>query len=430
MRIVVGGCGFQLWVLESTQKLSLQLMTLSVESTQAETAKGVRIKLSSAAQIKIRANMADNDSEIDTVRVKKAAQHFLGRKETEIVNAVHRTMEGHQRQIIGTLTVEELYKERAAFSARVRELVEEDLGQMGFQLVSYTVTDIDDEMGYITALGATQTAVVKREAEEGQAKNEAQARITVARTAADAQMNEAESSRNAQVRKNEYAQAEAESARDLQLKQQSYQKEVNEAKAKAEAAIRIETAIQDQAVIKQRTLQQVEEANVMLMVADKEVERKKREADGESGAELLRARNDAEAKKVAADAAAYKVKADGEAHATAVQRKGEAEAAVLTAKADAYSKYGEAAMAQLIVKELPAIAEAVAAPLAKTEKMVFVSGDGSSASRLTTDISNIMSSLPETVHSLTGVDLNKIVKRLEGQGPEAARVAADVNAFD
>jgi|TARA_B110000971_G_scaffold145673_1_gene148753 hypothetical protein len=56
-------------------------------------------------------------------------------------------MEGHQRQVIGTLTVEELYKDRASFSTRVKELVDPDLQNMGFELVSYTVTNIDDDEG-------------------------------------------------------------------------------------------------------------------------------------------------------------------------------------------------------------------------------------------------------------------------------------------
>ena len=47
-----------------------------------------------------------------------AAKHFLGKSEAEKVDALKRTLEGHQRQILGTLTVEELFKDRAAFSAR------------------------------------------------------------------------------------------------------------------------------------------------------------------------------------------------------------------------------------------------------------------------------------------------------------------------
>ena len=106
----------------------------------------------------------------------------------------------------------------------MKELVDPDLLGMGFALVSYTVTEVDDREGYITALGATQTASVKREAEEGKAKNESQARIIVAKAKAEAQIAEAEAKRTSTVRANEFAASEAESMRDLQMKQQGFQK--------------------------------------------------------------------------------------------------------------------------------------------------------------------------------------------------------------
>ena len=242
-RIIIGKCSFQFWIFETCKRLGLELMTISVESRSAETAKGVRISLSSTAQIKI---LTGHGAKVDLDKVELAAQHFLGYSRDEIQHAVHRTMEGHQRQVIGTLTVEELYKDRASFSTRVKELVDPDLQNMGFELVSYTVTDIDDKEGYITALGATQTAAVKREAEEGRARNESSARQTVAKAKSEAQIAEAENARNAAVQANSFAASEASSQRDLNLKQQEYQKEVNEATARAEAALRIETAIQDQ----------------------------------------------------------------------------------------------------------------------------------------------------------------------------------------
>jgi flotillin len=50
---------------------------------------------------------------------------------------------------------------------------------MGFHLVSYTVTDIADSNGYMKALGATQTAIVRREAQEGESRNANEARKKV-----------------------------------------------------------------------------------------------------------------------------------------------------------------------------------------------------------------------------------------------------------
>ena len=50
----------------------------------------------------------------------------------------------------------------------------------------------------------------------------------------------------------------------------------------------------------------------------------------------------------------------------------------------------------------------------KTEKMIFVSSDGSSASNLSKDIIKAAAQLPDAVESLTGLDLKKALKRLEG----------------
>ena len=64
--------------------------------------------------------------------------------------------------------------------------------------------------------------------------------------------------------------------------------------------------------------------------------------------------------------------------------------------------------------QLPNIAQAVSAPLAKTEKMVFISSDGSSGSRFTQDVVKIVSEMPEAVDALTGVDVKQAIRRVTG----------------
>jgi hypothetical protein len=73
---------------------------------------------------------------LNTRAIKIAAQHFLGKNKNTINDMLTKVLEGHQRQILGTLTVEELYKDRQAFSTRVKDVVSEDLARMGFVLVS------------------------------------------------------------------------------------------------------------------------------------------------------------------------------------------------------------------------------------------------------------------------------------------------------
>ena len=67
------------------------------------------------------------------------------------------------------------------------------------------------------------------------------------------------------------------------------------------------------------------------------------------------------------------------------------------------------------MNQLSSLAEKIAAPLKNTGKMIFVSGDGSGPSKLTTDIGNIMAGLPDTVETMTGMNIKNVLKRLEGK---------------
>jgi len=415
-RLVVGKTAFQLWCVERTETLSLELMTIPIDSVEAETTKGVRVIVKSIAQVKVRATKVDNGRVvIDQLGIRAAAQHFLASNTADIHESVRRTLEGHQRQILGTLTVEEIYKDRAAFSEKVREHTDADLEAMGFELVSYTVVSIDDTGGYMLSLGATQTALVKREAREGKSRNEAEAQKKVATYEAEAAIVSAEAAREAHVATNAQREQEAEADRDLEIKRAQYLTEVNTAKAEAIAATAIEEARQNQAVVRETIEQTNVRAKVAIEVADKEVEREKRLREGQSMAQLLQQKNEAEAIRVLADAEAARITAIGDAEAAAIKAKGEAEADVLDKKAEAFKRYGDAAMLELVVDKLPEIAHALADPLQKTEKMVFVSSDSSAGSQLTGDVGRMMAQLPETVKHLTGFDMNLAMKSAAGQ---------------
>merc|ERR1712110_299040 len=375
-KVVVGSCAFAPWIVTTSKKLELGMITLDVTSVEAETVRGVRLSVNGVCQVKV--HSGESVSELNRDLIKLAAQHFLSKRYEDIESTLHKTMEGHQRQILGTLTVEEIYKDRSAFSARVKEHVEADLNNMGYKLVSYTVTSIDDSSGYMTALGQTQISQVKREAAEGKSRNEAEARKKTMEYTSSADISTASAAREAHVSVNAQKEAEAEADRNLNLKRATYAKEVNEAKA----AYVIEKAVQDQQVVKETTRQEVERAQVLVEVADREAMRVQKEKEGESKAVLIEETN----------------------RATAVR-----------VTAEAYKEYGEAAIVQSIVDQLPSIADSISAPLSKTEKMVFISNDGQSGSRLTKDVVNIMSEVPEAVNALTGVDVKQVLARIAAQ---------------
>ena len=58
---------------------------------------------------------------------------------------------------------------------------------------------------------------------------------------------------------------------------------------------------------------------------------------------------------------------------------------------------GEAGITDIVMNKMPEIAGAIAAPLSKTEKMVFISQDDATGSKVTKDIIKTIATLPDAV---------------------------------
>merc|ERR1719192_2871839 len=131
-------------------------MTLNPVCENVETAQGVPLTVTGVAQVKIMK---------DPQLLQTASEQFLGKKEHEIKSTVLQTLEGHLRAILGTLTVEEVYKDRDQFASLVREVAAPDVGRMGIEILSFTIKDVYDNVTYLQSLGKAQTAAVKRVAQ-------------------------------------------------------------------------------------------------------------------------------------------------------------------------------------------------------------------------------------------------------------------------
>ena len=122
--------------------------------------------------------------------------------------------------------------------------------------------------------------------------------------------------------------------------------------------------------------------------------------------------------RVIAEAEAESIRIQGEAEADAIRAKGLAQAEAMEQKAEAWKEYGQAALIEQLFDRLPEVAAAVSALLAKTEKIVMISGGGNGessgigASRLTKDVTNIVAELPKVVEGLTGIDILGALKSL------------------
>ena len=154
-------------------------------------------------------------------------------------------------------------------------------------------------------------------------------------------------------------------------------------------------------------------------------------ADAERNAVVAQATGDAEAVRRQGEAQAEVIRLTGEAEADAIRAKGLAEAEAMRTKADAWKEYGEAAVVQQVLETLPAVAEAVAQPLARTDRIVMFGGGGDGASgpsKLTQDVTRTVAQIPEVIESLTGIDIVGSIKNIPGIESSQSDTSVEVSA--
>ncbi|XP_022709197.1 flotillin-1-like isoform X2 [Varroa jacobsoni] len=394
--MVPGGRVFVWPIIQRVQRISLNTMTLSIESARVYTQQGVPISVTGIAQVKIQGQNVE--------MLRAACEQFLGKSEDEIMSIARETLEGHQRAIMGTMTVEEIYKDRKKFSKQVFEVASSDLVNMGITVVSYTIKDISDDEGYLRALGMARTAEVKRDARIGEAEAKRDAQIKEAL---------AEEERLAAKFLNETEVAKAK--RDFELKKAIYDQEVNTKKADSELAYSLQAAKTRQRIKEEQMQVKVVERTQAIQVQEQEILRREKELEATirrpAEAEKYRLEKLAEANKnriiMEAEAEAEAIRLKGEAEAFAVESKAKAEAEQLVKKADAFREYKDAAILDMMLDTLPRVAAEVAAPISQVNRVVMVSGGKGDvgAAKLTGEVIDIIQKTTTMVHQLTGVNI-------------------------
>ena len=434
-RVITGGGGLVIPIFQRADKISLENIKILVNSTGALTEQGVGITTDGVAIIKVK---SDKES------ILAAVEQFNTGNETRTTEAIATiakdVLEGKLREIISKLTVEEIYKDREKFASQVQEVAAVDFGEMGLEIKAFTIRDISDENGYLTALGKRRISEVKRDAQiaEAEAAKETKIRTSEAHRLGE----EARIIAETQI---------SEANKNKELKVQAYRKEEQSAKASSDLAYEIETNKVKQEVtstelqvevIRRQKQAEVTEAEMQIEVvrtqkqievAEQEATRREKELEADivkqANAEKYRERTNAEAahyrKVQEATATGESIRLEGTARADAkrlegmaevdiIRERGKAEAEAMLKKAEAFKQYNDAAVTQMIIERLPEIAQAVASPLARTEKIIVVDNGGSQggggASKVAGYVTDIISQLPHTVEALTGIDVLKAIK--------------------
>jgi len=357
-KVIVGGTRFIWSCTQQAAYLSLEIRTLDVDSAKVLTSLGVPVSVVGIAQVQV--SVAD---------IRSAATQFLGVSEEDIKKTLTQTLEGHQRAIVGDLTVEEMYKDRHKFAALVKDNVTADLKRMGMELVSYTIRDVYDENGYLNNLGQKRIAEVKKDAD-----------IIIANTERDAQSKIAAAQQEKEVAKNNAFSEIEKGKRDFELQKNKFDQEVSTLRAESELAKQLqETKTQQQ--IKQE-LEEIKVVERRKQIEVQEQENKRQDLELKHSVNLP-AQFEGQKTETLAEAQRLKYIRQGEADSFATTSLAQAEAAVTIAKgqaesrtvslkAEAFKQFGEAAVIEQMIAMIPKVTSAITNEISKVGGIIFI----------------------------------------------------------
>jgi flotillin len=380
VKVVVGGGTFIRPLLDRVGKLKLTARQINVQLSDAVTSQGIKVQVQGVATFKI-------GRDVESLR--NAAERFLDAKPEQVDSIVKNVLEGSLRSIVGTLTIEELIRDRQKLLQQVQDAAKGDLATSGLQIDAFTIQSFSDESNYIELLGKQSVATVTR----------------------DARMAQASTDQEAAVREAQAQQVKINAGRDVSLREAETKTLVAAAQARADQAGPLAQAEAQQEVVRKQT-----------ELAQLEADRKEKEllsttvkpAAADAQAVIARAEGAKRARIASAEADAETTRLEGGAEAQIVLTKGEAEAKALAMRADAYKQFNEAAIIQTVLAALPDIVRAAAEPMGHIDSLTVMSADG--ASDIVRNATRAMIESTTAIKGLTGLDVPNLVGGALGRG--------------
>ena len=378
VKVVVGGGTFVLPLVHKVGRLKLTARQISVQLSDAVTSQGIKVQVQGVATFKI-------GRDVESLR--NAAERFLEAKDDQVDSIVKNVLEGSLRAIVGTLTIEELIRDRQKLLQQVQDAAKGDLATSGLQIDAFTIQSFTDESNYIELLGQQNLATVER----------------------DARMAKAGADQDAAVREAQAQQVKINAQRDVSLKQAETQTQVLAANARAEQAGPLAQAEAQQEVVRKQTeLAQLEAARTEQELLSSTV----KPAAAQAEAAVQRAEGQKRVTIAAAEAQAEQVRLQGGAEAAIVLTKGEAEAKALGLRADAYKQFNEAAIIQTILAALPEIVRAAAEPMSHIDSLTVMSTEG--ATDVVRTATRAVTESAAVIKGLTGLDITHLMRGAMG----------------
>lgn len=219
-RIVTGHGAFVLPVKQKARLLSLALREAELEE-ECVTTQGIPLRVRAVAVFKV------GD---DPASIANAARRFLA-EQNRMEELCGRIFAGHLRSIVGSLTVEDIIRERDKVAQEVKDGSHPEMEKLGIVVDGLQIQEIEDPTGYIANLAAPHAAAVA-----------SQARIAAA-----------ERDQEASEKEQQAARAKAQFAQETAVLQAKIEAEVQEAKARAAQSGPLAEAKAQQDVISEQT---------------------------------------------------------------------------------------------------------------------------------------------------------------------------------
>ena len=219
-RILIGKAGWRIPFLERVDKLSLQVMTVDVKTSEAvPTNEFINVMVDGVANVKVSS---------DPALLTRAAESLLGMKQNELIAMVTQVLEGNMREIVGSVGLKEMVQDRQGVAKKITENVVPDMQKLGIEVVNFNIQNFRDNAGTIENMGIDNVEQIRKNAQI--AKANAQRDIAIATAKAQQEANAVKVDADKKI---------AEQNAELSVQQAEMQVRADTKKAEADAAYSI-----------------------------------------------------------------------------------------------------------------------------------------------------------------------------------------------
>lgn len=300
-RCIHGGAAFVWPLFQDYSYLDLTPISIEIPLQGALSRENIRISAPSTFTVGI---------STEPIVMKNAAERLLELNLQDVRKVAEDIIFGQFRATIATMNIEEINKDREMFQSSVMGSVEVELAKVGLRVINVNIKDIDDESGYIKALGQKAASEAINQARIDVAEQERKGQIGVAEADKEKEIGVAEAAKEQQIgvagadKEREIGLARAHKEREIGIADANKEQEIGVAEAGKEKEIGMANAARQQRIgVSAADAEAVKGENIARQVkADSEADLREKIAEANRRATVAEKTKEAEARRIAYEA--------------------------------------------------------------------------------------------------------------------------------